>query len=290
MNGEMKPQSGMPEENPSLPARETIKKLALRFGITLAASMILGLGSAALTGWVMVQLLDSRVTILETKVKEQSPLTGKVDKLETTIERHEKALDRDFLRHEQIVAGLSVKTEDQEKRLTRVEALVGEVQATLKEIQMDIKTLLRGKPTGMWAPQGGARRFAHKAQATHECPAGTQGRKVCGEVAMSFKQDVENDIFAVFLNLEEFGERAEIAGHRDVPMVVESLALEMPPSASDGRGGVSYEGLTVYVAASDVPEELFPQKTVTFRDEEWFVLSSACDCGLKTIQLYRERA
>jgi hypothetical protein len=72
-------------------------------------------------------------------------------------------------------------------------------------------------------------------------------------------------------------------------MVVESLALEMPPSSSDERQGVSYEGVTVYVAASDVPEELFAQKTVSFKDEEWFVLSASCTCGLKTIQLYRER-
>lgn len=254
MKDEMKSQAEISAENPALPPKETIRNLALRFGGTLLASMILGLGSAALTGWVMVQLLDNRVTILETKVQAQSPLTGKVDKLETTIERHEKALDRDFLRHEQIVAGLTVKTEDQEKRLTRVEALVGEVQATLKEIQMDIKTLLRGKGP------------------------------------MSFKEDVENDIFAVFLNLDEFGERGEIAGHHNVPMVVETLALEMPPSASDERGGVSYEGVTIYVAASDVPDELFPQKTVTFKNEEWLVLSAACDCGMKTIQLYRERA
>ena len=73
-------------------------------------------------------------------------------------------------------------------------------------------------------------------------------------------------------------------------MVVETLALEMPPSASDERKSVSYEGVTVYVSASDVPDELFPQKTVTFKGEEWFVLSAACDCGLKAIQLYRERA
>lgn len=105
-----------------------------------------------------------------------------------------------------------------------------------------------------------------------------------------FKKQLEKDIFNVFLNLEEFGERTEICGHQNVPVVVESLALELPPSASDHRQGVSYEGVTVHVAASDVPEELFPQKAVTFKGEEWFVLSSACDLGLKTIQLYRERA
>lgn len=106
---------------------------------------------------------------------------------------------------------------------------------------------------------------------------------------MTLKQEIEYDIQRVFLNCNEFGEEAEICGHRDVPMVVESLALEMPPSSSDERQGVSYEGVTVYVAASDMPEELFAQKTVSFKDEEWFVLSASCTCGLKTIQLYRER-
>ena len=105
-----------------------------------------------------------------------------------------------------------------------------------------------------------------------------------------FKQQLERDIHAVFLNLDEFAEWGEIAGHTGVPMVVESLALDMAPSASDERQGVSYEGVTVYVSASDVPDELFPQKAVSFKGETWFVLSAACDGGLKTIQLYRERA
>ncbi len=108
--------------------------------------------------------------------------------------------------------------------------------------------------------------------------------------ASNFKRQVENDIFTTFLNLDEFGERAEIAGHQNVPMLVESLALELPPSSSDERQGVAYEGVTVYVAAADVPDELFAQKAITFKNEKWFVLSASCDCGLKTIQLYRERA
>lgn len=136
--------SGPDEAGKLMPLRETVRGMAIRVGLTVLGSMILGLLSAGMTGWVMVQKLDSRVTTLETKVAIQEPLTEKVGKLETAIERHEKALDRDFLRHEQIVAGLSVKTEEQEKRLTRVEALVGEVQKTLKEIQTDLKTLLRG--------------------------------------------------------------------------------------------------------------------------------------------------
>lgn len=105
-----------------------------------------------------------------------------------------------------------------------------------------------------------------------------------------FKEQIERDIHDVFLNFEDFGERAELAGHADVPVVAETLALEMPPSAADPREGVSYEGVTLYVNSSDVPEELFPQKTVTYNNEEWFVLSASCEMGMRTIQLYRERS
>lgn len=104
-----------------------------------------------------------------------------------------------------------------------------------------------------------------------------------------FRDQLERDIHSVFLNLDEFGEPAELAGHGNVPMVVESLALDAPPSSADERVSVSYEGVTVYAAAADVPDELLSGRKTTFRNEEWFVLSSSCDCGLKTVQLYRER-
>lgn len=107
---------------------------------------------------------------------------------------------------------------------------------------------------------------------------------------MSFRSQLEADLYNVFFNPAEFGEKGEIAGHDNVPMVVESLELEMPPTASDSRPGLTYEGVTVHVAASDVPEPLFVNKKTTFRHEEWFVLSSGCDEGMKTIQLYREQA
>lgn len=121
---------------------DSMKPALFRFGLTLLAPLLIGIVSAAMTGWIMVQVLDNRVTVLEAKVEVNEPLKQKVDKLEVTIDRHEKALDRDFLRHEQIVAGLTVKTEDQEKRLTRMETLYGEMQSTLIEIRTDIKRLL----------------------------------------------------------------------------------------------------------------------------------------------------
>lgn len=107
---------------------------------------------------------------------------------------------------------------------------------------------------------------------------------------MSFKSQLEDDIFAVFLNGDEFGEKGEIAGHEAAPMLVEALELEMPPAASDERPGLTYEGVAVYVAESDVPENLLVNRKTTFRHEEWFVLACASDGGLKKISLYRERA
>lgn len=104
---------------------------------------------------------------------------------------------------------------------------------------------------------------------------------------MTFREQIRDDLESVFLNLSGFGETGEIAGHENVPMVVESLELEMP-QASDDRPGVSYEGVTVYVNGLDVPEKLLPNRQVTFRHENWFVLSCATDESLKTLRLYRE--
>lgn len=105
---------------------------------------------------------------------------------------------------------------------------------------------------------------------------------------MTFKDQLESDIHAVFLNPAGFGELAEVAGHPDVPVVEENLELEMP-QLSDDRPGVSYEGVTLYVAASDVPDELRTGKATTYRGEQWYVLSTDCEAGLRTIRLYRER-
>lgn len=105
---------------------------------------------------------------------------------------------------------------------------------------------------------------------------------------MSFKSQVQADIHAVFLNPRGFAELAEVAGHPSVPVVEENLELELP-QLSDDRPGMSYEGVTLYVAESDVPDDLRTGKATTYRGEQWYVLSTDCEAGLKTIRLYRER-
>lgn len=122
---------------------DLIKKI-LKTALPAVLSLAIGLGSAGVTGWLMLHNLDSRVAILEKGAETQHAVPGRLDRLETTIERHEKALDRDFARHEATVADISHKTDDQEKRLTRLEALFTETQAMLSEIRSDVKVLLRG--------------------------------------------------------------------------------------------------------------------------------------------------
>lgn len=123
---------------------ELVKQAFLRFVLPLLVPLLIGLGSAVITSREMNASLDSRVTTLEDKAKSLDPLSHKMERLETTIERHEKALDRDFLRHEQIVSALASKTEDQERRITLLEAHFGETQHLLDEIRADVKVLLRG--------------------------------------------------------------------------------------------------------------------------------------------------
>lgn len=126
--------------------KKPFRELAVRFGVSLVAPLLVGIIGSALTIWATMHTLDLRVTNLENKLQIQEPLAARLAQLETTIERHEKALDRDFMRHEQIVAALTNKTEDQERRLTLLEAHFGETQSLIVEIRSDIKTLLTGRP------------------------------------------------------------------------------------------------------------------------------------------------
>ena len=122
---------------------ETLKQILLRFILPMLAPLLIGLGSAVISSTIMNRQLETRVTKLERSVDEEKLLSRTIS-LETAIERHERALERDFARHEKTVLELGHKTEDQERRLTRLETLVGETRRLLSEISADVKTLLRG--------------------------------------------------------------------------------------------------------------------------------------------------
>ena len=89
--------------------KELSKDILLKFALPVFASMVIGIGSSIIGCLIITQRMEVRVVSLERQ-----------------IAKHEQALDRDFQRHEQTVALLGNKTDDQERRLTRLEALVGE--------------------------------------------------------------------------------------------------------------------------------------------------------------------
>lgn len=133
----------------ALPASsaEKLKQMVQKLALTVVASLIAGGAGAALSTWLTVHLLDSRVSALEAlpeKVEKLEKLETRIPPLEAMMARHEQSLERDFARYEHLVLNLSGKTDDQEKRLTRLETLVGETQSLLAEIRADVKILLRG--------------------------------------------------------------------------------------------------------------------------------------------------
>ena len=95
--------------------------------LPLIVPVLVGIGSAATTGMVMTARLEERVSHLESQ-----------------MQRHEQTLNRDFTRHEQAVSYLVSRTDEQERRLAKLEGVAEETRTSLAEIRADIKTLLRG--------------------------------------------------------------------------------------------------------------------------------------------------
>lgn len=123
---------------------DLVKNWLGKFSVQLAVGICVGIGASLLTASMTLNNLQTRVSTIEEKViKDKVP--ERIVKLETAINRHEQALERDFNRHEQMVFELAHKTDDQEKRLTRLETLVSETQRLLSEISADVKSLLRAR-------------------------------------------------------------------------------------------------------------------------------------------------
>ncbi len=116
----------------------------IRFAVGVVVPLVVGLGSAVISAQVMLGRLDARVGAVESLTPRVEKLEHTLPPLEVQISRHEKALEKDFARHEQTVSDISHKTDDQEKRLTRLEALFNHTLKTLDEIRTDVKILLRG--------------------------------------------------------------------------------------------------------------------------------------------------
>lgn len=122
---------------------DTTRKVALNLGLPILAPAIIAVATTVISFRSFSERTDARVSYLEAQVLDKQ-LPTRIANLEVQIEKHEKTIERDFGRHEQTVQNLSHKTDDQEKRLTRLETIVGETQKVLDEIRTDVKILLRG--------------------------------------------------------------------------------------------------------------------------------------------------
>lgn len=99
-----------------------------------------------------------------------------------------------------------------------------------------------------------------------------------------FKEQLEKDISAVFLNLREFAEQIDLDG-QEVPAISEDLEI----TGDNSREGVSYEGLTLYVHSVCLQHEYTPHKVCHVNGTMWYVLECSVQQGLAVIKLYREK-
>lgn len=107
--------------------KDIIKDILAKFALPILAAACIGLGGAF---WELSRL--------------SSRLDMRLVHVENQIERHEKALEKDFARHEQLMTEIVHRTEDQEKRITLLEAISVQTQQHLTEIRADLKILTRG--------------------------------------------------------------------------------------------------------------------------------------------------
>lgn len=103
---------------------------------------------------------------------------------------------------------------------------------------------------------------------------------------MTFREQLEADLYETFFNLEEFGQHINLDG-QSMKAVVEAFEVEFE-SRADARMGVSLEGVALHAAESDAPGEYRSGREVRFNGERWFVLDANRDECMRTIRLYRE--
>lgn len=104
-----------------------MSKLLQGFFFPLLVSVLVGMGAGAVSMTMMSARHEERFTHLEGR-----------------IQRHETNFAREVHRLEQAERELAVRTDDQERRLAKLEGVAEETRSSLAEIRADIKTLLRG--------------------------------------------------------------------------------------------------------------------------------------------------
>lgn len=107
---------------------ELMKGVLLKFVAPICACAVTGIASGIIFYMIFVERID-----------------GRVRNLESQIVKHEKRLEKDFTKHDDVVSSFVSRIEGHERRLTRMETLMDGVNATLSEIRSDVKMILRGQ-------------------------------------------------------------------------------------------------------------------------------------------------
>lgn len=108
------------------PRKNGIQTVAAQVVTGVVIAVLVGIGSAALTGWAMMIRIEGRLAVLERDVA-----------------RHETTIKEDLKRVEGASAQNAQRTDDQERRLTHLETVLSGLRDDFSEVRADIKSLLK---------------------------------------------------------------------------------------------------------------------------------------------------
>ena len=103
---------------------------------------------------------------------------------------------------------------------------------------------------------------------------------------MSFKEQIQKDLDAVFLNLDEFAELHHIEGVQ-IPVVIDDDRLQ---NLKQGQIlGLVEADMLLMGKKSDFPASLEPGRLLNVDGREMIVAKSGCDMGLVEVALNQNR-
>lgn len=104
-----------------------------------------------------------------------------------------------------------------------------------------------------------------------------------------FKEQVEADIYSVFLNLDEFAEYHRVEG-KEIPVVMDNDALAKLAKTGDNRSHSLVEAdMLLMGKVTDFPADLDPGRLLNVDGREMLVVSASRDAGLVEVTLRQNR-
>jgi hypothetical protein len=100
---------------------------------------------------------------------------------------------------------------------------------------------------------------------------------------MSLKQQVEKDIFGVFLNLDDFGEFHKVNGSR-VLCIIDKNNIHMRASMGRRTEGVREDSLFLYIKAAEFVTPPKPYEPIEVDGKPFTVRSVSDEMGLLVIE------